>query len=96
MLMESVEAVKHESRVRSSESCRKPAQPQKLGSPVGPIVVGAIAVVGIHRVNSGGVENHETWRPRHGAWAWMSSVSQLNTKAEVSEIILLEKLASPM
>ena len=95
MLMESVEAVKSESGVRSRECGRKPALPQKLGSPVGHVVVGAITVVDIHRVNAGGVENHETWRPRRGAWAWTSSMSQLNTKAKVSEIFLLEKLASP-
>ena len=93
--MESVEAVKSESRVRSRECRWEPALPQKLGSPVGHVVVGAITVVDVHGVNSGDVEDHETWRPRCGTWAWTSSMSQLNTKAKVSETILLEKLASP-
>ena len=63
--------------------------------PVGHVVVWAITVVDVHRVNSGDVEYHEPWRPRCGTWAWTSSVSQLNTKAKVSETILFEKLASP-
>ena len=93
--MESVEAVKNESRVRLRECCREPALLQQLGSPVGHVVVGAITVVDVHGVNSGDVEDHETWRTRCGTWAWTSSVSQLNTKAKVSETILFEKLASP-
>ena len=80
--MESVEAVKSESHVRSHECHREPALPQKFGSPVRHVVIGAI-------------KDHETWRPRCGTWVWTSSVSQLNTKAKVSETILFEKLASP-
>lgn len=95
MLMECVEAVKCENSVRPRECRGKPTLPQKLCFLVGHVVVRALAVVDIHRVNSGGVKNHEIGRPRRRAWAWASSVSKLNAKPKISETILIKEPASP-
>src|SRR5882757_1479359 len=93
MLMECVKAVECENGVRPRECRGKPTLPQKLCSLVEHVIVRAVTVVDIHRVNSRGVKNHKSGRPR--LWAWASSMSKLNTKPKISERILFEELACP-
>lgn len=95
MFVECVEAVECKNRVGSRERRRKPAQPQKLGSSIRRIVIRALAVVDINKMDTRGVKNHEIGWTRGRARASTSAVSKLYAESKVFEGILVEKLPCP-
>ena len=69
--------------------------PQELRSSVKYIVSWAVAIIDIHRMDTGSIENHKSRRARRWTGADVSPVSKLNADSKFFERHLVEKLAGP-
>ena len=95
MFMKCVEAVESESSIWSRECRRKPALPQELRSSVEYVVSWAVAIIDIHSMDTGSVENHEARRSRRWTGANAPPVSKLNAESKIFKRDLVKKFVGP-
>ena len=69
--------------------------PQELRSSVKYIISWAVAIINIHSVDTGSIENHKSRRPGRWTGADASPMSKLNVDSEIFKRHLVEKLAGP-